>query len=322
MAGSIYEEQKMTHAGDTPEQQAIRLDRFRGVLLGLAVGDALGGPLEFQPPRDPDNFVTEMIGGGWQRLAPGEWTDDTAMTLCVVESLLTKKVFDPDDIARRFVLWMKSGPKDIGMHTQRVLTAISKGDSWEQASLDVQEIQPDNAPNGSLMRFAPLPLFFYRHPEYVAELSPVLSRITHPHKDCEWACVCASVTLAWTLLGRSKHEAVQEAYLACDGASEELRYRISEAMKPNCETRPTGWVLDTLEVALWSFLHTSSFEDALLVVVNRGDDADTVGAITGALAGARYGLSSIPRDWLEPLKERNFLLDYADRLFELAESFA
>jgi ADP-ribosyl-[dinitrogen reductase] hydrolase len=309
----------MTQTVDTPEQKEIRRDRFRGVLLGLAVGDALGGPLEFQPARDPDNFVTEMIGGGWQRLAPGEWTDDTQMTLCVVESLLTKKVFDPDDIARRFVTWMKSGPKDIGLHTQRVLNAISKGDPWEQASRDAQEANPDNAPNGSLMRCAPLALFFFRHPEYTAELSPVLSRITHAHPDCEWACVCANVAIAKMLLGHNKHEAVEAAYEACHGASQELRDRIGRAMEPRCDTRPTGWVLDTLEVALWSFLHTSTFEDAVVLAVNRGDDADTVGAVTGALAGARYGLSEIPSRWLAPLKERSFLLDYADRLCELAE---
>jgi ADP-ribosyl-[dinitrogen reductase] hydrolase len=310
----------MTHIGDTPEQNEIRRDRFRGVLLGLAVGDALGGPLEFQPARDPDNFVTEMIGGGWQRLAPGEWTDDTQMTLCVVESMLTKKVFDPDDITRRFVTWMKSGPKDIGLHTQRVLSAISKGDPWEQASRDAQEINPDNAPNGSLMRCAPLSLFFYRHPEYVAELAPVLSRVTHAHPDCEWACVCVNVALAQMLLGQNKHEAVEAAYEACDGASPELRERIGRAMEPRCDTRPTGWVLDTLEVALWSFLHTSSLEDAIVVAVNRGDDADTVGAVTGALAGARYGFSGIPDHWFTPLKEKYFLLDYADRLYEIAET--
>src|SRR5262245_48665705 len=116
----------MTEVDHTSEAQEILRDRFRGVLLGVAVGDALGAPLEFQPARQPDNWVTEMIGGGWQQLEPGEWTDDTQMTLSVVESLLTKRVFDPDDIARRFVLWLNSGPKDIGVHTQRVLSAISR----------------------------------------------------------------------------------------------------------------------------------------------------------------------------------------------------
>src|ERR1051326_8169549 len=97
----------------TEGQDRLR-DQFRGVLLGLAVGDALGGPLEFQPAHDADSLVTEMIGGGWQRLAPGEWRYDPKMTLCVVETLLKNRVFDPDETARRFVLWMKTGPKDIG----------------------------------------------------------------------------------------------------------------------------------------------------------------------------------------------------------------
>jgi ADP-ribosyl-[dinitrogen reductase] hydrolase len=312
----------MTQAVEPLLQEAQLRDRFRGVLVGLAAGDALGAPLEFQPAREPNQYVTEMIGGGWLKLAPGEWTDDTQMTLCVVESLLAKRVFDPDDIARRLVAWMQSNPPDIGVHTNRVLEAISRGQSWEQASQEVQELNSDNAPNGSLTRSAPLALFLYRHPDYLAALSPVLSRITHAHSDCEWACVYLNVVIAWLLLGKSKQEAADEAYLACEGASEALKERIGRAMEPVNETSPTGYVLDTLETALWALLHTSDFEAALLTVVNRGADADTVGAVTGALAGARYGLSGIPVRWTERLKEHTFLIDYADRLLELAQSFA
>ena len=293
-------------------------DRFRGVLLGLAVGDALGGPLEFQPARTPDRYLTEMVGGGWQKLAPGEWTDDTQQVLCIVESFLIKRVFDPDDIARRFVVWMQSSPKDIGLHTRRVLDAIQRGDSWEDASRDTQALAPDNAPNGSLMRCAPLALFFCRHPDYVASLSPVLSRITHAHPDCEWACVFLNVAIVGLLNGMSRSEAVERAYDACDGASQALKDRIGSAMQPTCEVAPTGYVLDTLEVAVWAFLHTQTFEDAVITAVNRGADADTVGAVVGALAGARYGLTNIPSRWLLSLKEHPFLLDYADRLYALA----
>jgi ADP-ribosyl-[dinitrogen reductase] hydrolase len=266
------------------QQERLR-DRFRGTLVGLAVGDALGAPLEFQPARTPEHYVTDLIGGGWQRLAPGEWTDE-----------------------------------DIGLHTGRVLDAISRGESWEQASRDVQELDPDNAPNGSLMRCAPLALFFYRHPDFAAQLSPVLSRITHGHPDCEWACVFINVLITHLLAGKNASDSVEATYEACDNASPELKARIGYAMMPKCETSPTGWVLDTLEVALWSFLHTSSFEAALLVAVNRGADADTVGAVTGAIAGARYGMSGIPSRWLTQVKESAFLIHYADRLLELAQS--
>ena len=308
----------MTHAA-LPLESAERLsDRFRGVLLGLATGDALGAPLESQPARTPEHYLTEMVGGGWQQLAPGEWTDATEQTLCIVESLLTKRVFDPDDIARRFVVWMQSSPKDIGLHTRRVLDAIQKGDSWEEASKENQALDPDNAPNGSLMRSAPLALFFCRHPEYVASLSPVLSHITHAHPDCEWACVFLNVTLVALLTGLSKTEAVERAYDAIDGASQALKDRVGQAMGPTCEVAPTGYVLDTLEVALWAFLHTKTFEDAVITAVNRGSDADTVGAVVGALAGARYGMAQIPARWLIALKESAFLIDYSDRLYDLA----
>jgi ADP-ribosyl-[dinitrogen reductase] hydrolase len=308
----------MTQSAIPPDCADPLPDRFRGVLLGLAVGDALGGPLEFQPARTPEHYLTEMVGGGWQKLAPGEWTDDTQQALCIVESLLAKRVFDPDDIARRFVVWMQSSPKDIGLHTRRVLDAIRRGDPWEEASREAQALTPDNAPNGSLMRCAPLSLFFCRHPEYVASLSPVLSRITHAHPDCEWACVFLNVAIVGLLTGMRRSEAVELGYNACDDASQALKERIGSAMGPTCEVAPTGYVLDTLEVAVWAFLHTTTFEDAVITAVNRGADADTVGAVVGALAGARYGMSGIPSRWVLALKENTFLIDYADRLYDLA----
>ncbi len=309
----------MTVHGETSGEERMR-DRFRGTIVGIAVGDALGGPLEFQPAREPADYVTDMIGGGWQQLLPGEWTDDTQLTLCVLESLLERKVFDPDDIARRFVQWMRSDPKDIGVHTGRVLKSIEQGESWEQASREAQEENPENAPNGSLMRSAPLALFFYRHPDFVATLSPVLSRITHAHPDCEFACVFWNVAITWLVAGHSVENAVQAAYEACHGASPDFLSRISKAMESRNTTPPTGWVLDTMEVALWGILHTNSFESALLSVVNRGEDADTAGAVAGAMAGARYGLSNIPERWLAPLKDRDLLIRYADSLLDLADS--
>jgi len=293
-------------------------DKFRGVLLGLAVGDAMGAPLEFQPARTPANYVTEMIGGGWQQLAPGEWTDDTQLALCIVDSLVAKSVFDPDDIARRFVAWMDSGPKDIGLHTTRVLSAIRDGMPWDQAAVEAQQADPQNAPNGSLMRCAPLAMFLYQRPDYAASLSPVLSRITHAHPDCESACVLINVAITKLLTGVRPADAIEAGYNACETVSDAFRDRVRRAMQPSNDTSPTGWVLDTLEVALWSFLHTTTYEMAVLEAVNRGADADTVGAVVGALAGAYYGASAIPERWLALLMERGELLNKADRLLQLA----
>ncbi len=299
------------------EIESLR-DKFRGVLLGLAVGDAMGAPLEFQPARAPANYMTEMIGGGWQQLAPGEWTDDTQLALCIVDSLIAKSVFDPDDIARRFVAWMDSGPKDIGLHTTRVLSAIRDGTPWDQAAVEVQEADPDNAPNGSLMRCAPLAMYLYKRPDYAASLSPVLSRITHAHPDCEAACVLLNVAIAKLLTGVHASDAIEAGYNACDTISDSFRERMRRAMEPANDTSPTGWVLDTLEVALWSFLHTSTYEMAVLEAVNRGADADTVGAVVGALAGARYGVATIPERWLALLMDRDELIAKADHLLQLA----
>lgn len=310
----------MTQAPLVPQAQHDLQDKFRGVLLGLATGDALGAPLEFQPARDPNHYVTEMIGGGWLRLEPGAWTDDTQMTLGSVDSLLARRVFDPDDMARRFVAWLQSNPPDVGNHTRTVLTAIGRGVPWEEASVKAQAANPNNAPNGSLMRCAPLALFFYRHPDYVATLSPVLSRITHAHTDCEHACVFLNVAIALLLMGADKQAAIAGAEKACTGASEALRARLRRAQEPKNETSPSGYVLDTLEVAIWAFLHTQTLEASLIEAVNRGDDSDTVGAVTGALTGAYYGLSGIPERWLNALHERDALLERADRLLEIAQS--
>jgi ADP-ribosyl-[dinitrogen reductase] hydrolase len=299
------------------EDASLR-DRLRGVLMGLAVGDALGGPLEFQPARAPHNFVTEMTGGGWQQLNPGEWTDDTQMALCLTESLLAKAVFDPDDIAQRFVEWKQSGPKDIGAHTSRVLTAIETGIPWTEAAEAEHRADPGNAPNGSLMRCAPLAMFFFRHADYAATLSPVLSRITHVHPDCDAACTMVNVAIVHLINGVAAMEAVEAGYEACEEVSEPFRERVRRAMQRENHTSPTGWVLDTLEVALWSFLHTPSYEQAVIEAVNRGADADTVGAVVGSLAGAHYGLSAIPCRWLAALQLRGELLSKADKLFDLA----
>ncbi|MCS6776783.1 MAG: ADP-ribosylglycohydrolase family protein [Chloroherpetonaceae bacterium] len=306
---------------NTPEPTTRRRDRFRGVLVGLAVGDALGVPTAFQPPQPEEQRVAEMIGGGWQQRAPGEWTENTETTLCVVESLLNRAVFDPDDIARRLVSWMRSGARDISVHTRHVLTCIEQGMPWEQASRAARALEPGQASSDALVRCAPLALFFAHSPEYVAGLSPVLARITHTHPDCEQACVCLSVALVHLLMGKHRLEAVQEGELACADAPQELRERVRRAGQLPLETAPTGHVLDTMEVAFWSLLNTTTLEEALVSVVNRGGDASASGATTGALVGACYGYTAIPSRWVQSLKDVGRLLDYADRLFDLATHF-
>lgn len=306
---------------NTPELGAKRKDRFRGVLVGLAVGDALGVATAFQPPRPEEQRVAEMVGGGWQQRAPGEWTENTETTLCVVESLLARTVFDPDDIARRLVLWMRSGTRDINVYTRQVLTCIEQGLSWEQASRAAQACDPGQASSDALVRCAPLALFFAHSPEYVAELSPVLSRITHAHPDCEWACTWLSVTLVHLLMGKHRFEAVQEGERACKGAPQELHERMRRAGGLPLEIVPASYVLDTIEVAFGALLNTAAFEEALVVAVNRGGDSSAAGATTGALAGACYGYTAIPSRWVQPLKDAGRLLDCADRLFDLATHF-
>jgi ADP-ribosyl-[dinitrogen reductase] hydrolase len=286
---------------------------FRGALIGLGVGDALEADREARIALRTSSRLSDLI--------PERWTDDTEMNLCVVESLLTRKVFDPDDIARRFVAWLRSNPQHVGAHTRRVLSAIAAGEMWERASTETYKEAPDQAPNGSLMRCAPLSMFLYRHPDMLVTLSPILSRITHAHPDCEWSCVFVNVLLAWLLLGHTRSRALEEAIAVCEPASHEMHERIDRATQAECRVRPTGNVLDTLEVALWVLLHSPDYETAIAFATDRDSDIDSVGSVTGALAGAFFGVGGIPHSWIEPLQGSQRLVEYADGLLELADSW-
>lgn len=294
-------------------------DRFRGVLIGLAAGDALGAPLEFGPPRPAHDLLREMIGGGTFDWKPGEWTDDTQMALCITKSLRSCNHVDPDDIADRFVAWLESRPPDVGNHTRAVLSIIRKGVPWEEATRQLQAQNPGSAGNGSLMRTAPLALFAAAQAtEQVVEWSCTVSRITHAHVDCQWACAALNVAIVHLLRGESREDAVDASIAACANGSDAVRERLERAREPQNRISPSGHVLATLEVAFWSLLHTNAFEEAVVEVVNRGDDADTVGAVTGALAGAYYGLEAIPLRWRQALHRYQDLVRYADDLHRIA----
>jgi ADP-ribosyl-[dinitrogen reductase] hydrolase len=289
----------------------------------LAVGDALGGPLEFMESAviaRKHGRVTEMIGGGWLNLKPGEWTDDTAMALDLAQSLVDKNGFVPEDIAARFVAWLESSPPDVGNHTRAVLGRMrgdgmpgNKTTDWKTASLGVQRLSPSSAGNGSLMRCAPVALFDYADTAARLDHSKVSSEITHAHQECQWSCAIANGFIAHAISLGGRDAALDAAVEECRDAPGHIRKRISLAPgKHRSELKPTGYVLDTLDCALWALMNTDSFEDAVVEAVNLGGDADTTGAVTGAMAGAFYGESEIPVRWLDVLFERERIADLAD----------
>ena len=288
-------------------------DRARGALLGLAVGDALGTTLEFTA-RDSQPHHTEMTGGGPFDLKPGQWTDDTAMALALADSLLACQGFDAGDLMTRFVAWRQKGDYsctgtcfDIGITTQRALTAFKRTGEPFAGSTAL-----DDAGNGSIMRLAPAVLWTLRVDDDAARhLAREQGRVTHATAECLEACELFADILRDAILGRSDPLRRRDGYPQTKiGHIARSAYRA----KARDEIRSSGYVVDTLEAALWCVSTTDSFEAALVLAVNLGHDADTVGAVTGQMAGALYGASAIPSRWLEPLAWRERISDIADRL--------
>ncbi len=305
-------------------------DRLRGIAVGAAVGDALGMPLEFQPPRPVHNLETEMVKG---QLPAGSFTDDTEMALCLAESLLIQNPLEGIDLAARFTSWYQSNPPDIGIHTTHVLARIAAGTDWQEAASNAQKANPDSASNGSLMRCWPVAIARHDNPALLVAESRLQSQITHQHNDCINACIFSNMILA-KLVHRPSNmhpdgglrNAIEDGLRKID-FDPEFRLAIDLApVRTRNELKNTGWVRHTLESALWAVLTTRSFEEALVQAVNLGYDADTTGTVTGAIAGAMYGLSSIPSRWKEALHGeypiRSGKLWFAADFIDLADKLA
>lgn len=276
-------------------------ERIRGVAVGAAVGDALGMPLEFRPRRPAAQMVREMQGA---RLPSGTFTDDTEMALALAESLLAHLPLDPDDLATRFLGWYRMEPSDVGVHTRAVLEQTDFGTGWEAASREAQRLNPDSAGNGSVMRCWPLALVYRDDLDGLLADSRLQSLVTHAHPECEAACAFVNAAIYGLLRGSKPEEAVAQAVeVLGEGLPVGLRGAIEAAPKLDREQLPnSGWVRHTVESAVWGLLTTGSFEEAVVQVVNLGDDTDTAGAVVGALAGAAYGLDAIPERWREALR--------------------
>ncbi len=307
-------------------------DRYRGCLLGLAVGDALGTTLEFKPPG---TFIPidDMVGGGPFSLQPGQWTDDTSMALCLAESLLECGGFDARDQMGRYVRWWRDGYLsstgtcfDIGNTVAGALRRFMREEEQtSHADPFAGSTEPHTAGNGSLMRLAPVPLFFASAgPEEAVARSGESSRTTHGAAAAVDGCRYLAALMIGALAGVSK-ETLLTPFFTPSGAENFWRTCPLEAAvaavaggsfltKTRTHVRGSGYVVESLEAALWAFDQSASFEAGALLAVNLGDDADTTGAIYGQLAGAFYGESGIPRRWLEKLHRREFIAGLADRL--------
>ena len=299
-------------------------DRYRGVLLGLACGDALGGPVEFLSREEiatqhPDG-LRDFIGGGWLALVPGEITDDTQMTLAIARSLAERGDVDMDDIARRFVAWAAADPKDIGLTTRAAIEALRRGVDWREAGTHVSGYASGNAAgNGAVMRCAPVALRFRRDKARLIAASRDTARITHADRRCQSSAVALNGMIAHLLGGGTVSDL--PGVVMSEIVDKEVVSALEKASDlPKAKVRSGGFVIDTLQAALWSVKQTESLEEAIVLAVSLGADTDTTGAVAGALAGATYGASAIPARWLELLQYRDDLTSLADRLLELSGS--
>lgn len=291
---------------------ALSLNRSKGSLLGLAVGDALGTTLEFMDRRHPPNYHRDMTGGGVFVLPPGCWTDDTAMALALADSLITRGRFDPIDQLERYVRWWNQGDySSIGRCFDIGNITIDALRHFEETGAGPASWTGRGAGNGSLMRLVPVVIAYASDDRAAREYAGRSSLTTHPHPWCYCACRLFGGMLCRALGGGSKEEVLSVR----EGFYGEVESRLDRAPKRlRSQLRSTGFVLDSLECAIWAFATTESFEEALIEAVNLGGDADTIGAITGQLAGAFYGLEAIPDRWLAPLHWRRKIETMAEQL--------
>ena len=296
-------------------------DRYRGCLLGLAAGDALGTTLEFKPPGS-FTPLDDMVGGGPFGLQPGQWTDDTSMALCLAESIVETR-WDAGDRMRRYVRWYRKGYLsstgtcfDIGNVTREALHQFEEtGDPLAGPTGE------RTAGNGSIMRLAPVPMRFALDPVLAEARAAESSRTTHGAPVAVDACRLLSRMLVDALVGVSKDDLLTPRRYKVGTAEISAITEGSYHSLAEPDLRASGYVMHTLEAALWALASTDDFRTGALRAVNLGNDADTTGAVYGQLAGAIYGEQGIPVVWRERLTFHDKIVDLADRLHDLAATY-
>jgi len=304
------------------------IERYCGSLLGLAIGDALGSTVEL---KTPGSFspITDMIGGGVYELKPGQWTDDTSMALCLAESLIEKRGFDPVDQLTRYCQWYRTGYLTstgkcvgIGMVVREALEKFERCGKPYCGSSDEY-----SAGSGSVIRCAPVPLFYANIPQQAIDKSGESSRTTHGVKVAIDACRYFSALIVGAINEVDKETLLSKRYSPALGYWEKhpLAMKIDAMACGSFKNKQpptisgTGYVVNALEAALWAFYLSDSFEKGLLLAVNLGNKASSTGALYGQLAGAFYGEKAIPTRWVERLSKRYLIKTYAIQLAKLGK---
>lgn len=306
----------------------IDRDRLRGMFIGLAIGDALGAAVEF---KSPGSFapVTGFRSGGPHGLNPGEWTDDTSMALALADSI-AKAGWNLDDQAQRYVNWWTRGDYSVNGHCFDIGGTTSAALARFRTSHDARtsgDTSGRASGNGSIMRLAPVPIVYAGlFPDQVAALQTRAiesSLTTHASPQCLSGCAYFALVLAGLAHGLPRDavlsatwEPLQELrdFKALHPEIDEIASGSFKRKEPPA-IRGTGYVVQSLEAALWAFHRAGNFREAVLLAVNLGEDADTTGAVCGQLAGAYWGESGIPKEWREGLARREMIEQALEGLF-------
>lgn len=296
--------------------------RAIGCLLGLAVGDALGSPLQFMTEPQVQikhGTVRNMIGGGWLLLRPGETTDDTELAMLLAGSLVERRGFDAEDVARRYVEWFRGGPKEARGVLRTSLSLLAEGSTVSEASAKAHELSgEDSADNTTLMRCAPLALSIGTAWSRLVEAAVAEAAITHLDSRAGAGSAALVTVLALLLEGTPREEVLDRAFDLLEENESGIENLLPDvAIRRRDSLRPGPYVVDTLEVALHGFRRAESFEDALVSTANLGGEADTTTSVAGALAGACWGADAIPRRWLRALVGRTAIRNAARGLLAL-----
>ena len=305
---------------------------WRNGIMGVVVGDALGCPVQFESRKEVARQpITGMRGYGTFHLPEGSWTDDSSLTIALLESIRRVGKIDLDDIMGNFMKWLYDGEFtpygksfDIGRGTMQAIDRYRKNRNAAKCGGDDER----NNGNGSLMRILPACIYssvmesrgMYSDRDAIDAIHSV-GGLTHAHIRSNIACGLYFFMVKWILAGEgSLSERMQQGltqgfafYESFLTDRENLycydRLRDLTVLKslPADKIKSTGYVVDTLEAAVWSLITTDGFDQALLKAVNLGDDTDTVGAIAGGLAGLYYGYDAIPEDWLSALRRREWI---------------
>jgi len=306
---------------------SVPTNKAEGVLLGLACGDTLGRPVEFNSPHQIEQKhgrVTDMLADGTHRQSAGTITDDTALAMCIARSLEAEGEFTPSDVVEQFVEWYENDPFDIGRLTASTLRRHAADGDWRDVGIeDWRHLREgSNAGNGSVMRCAPYGVAFDSEAEARTVASRVSSALTHADPRCQWSCVILNGTIAGLLhdvdrpLADVLEQAAQAPTEVRDAAESVARVVSGDSDPSEIELENTGYVVTTLQAGLYHGLVADTAEDAIINAVMMGGDTDTLAAVTGAVAGARFGKGSLPDRWCEEIPEAAQLAEHGKMLAE------